>query len=863
MKPDEKSLHPGTSLEENTGPPPHLIQLPGSEWRLWRLVSLRGAGFAAAEVLKLSSDPCAHAADHLLQAEDEARHKQNQALATVTESLVILRRVNQWEDSDKRKPLVKAMRSLAKGKIPARVQITDEVEPAVEAFRAAAARRDETRAQFHEAYEHASAQVSRSIRDLAGSGRFQEAIIWQNRRAFHSAVALILHRSEEVGAGGSNHRKHKELIATYLQRYCVKNDTIGFFGPVGWARLVSHGQALMVRPGADLLATRNVYFESWCIDSLADTLNKNKALSPWIAPHCAPHIHVDGTMLLLPQARPMRLAPEQATALRLCDGLNTAKEIAATLTHTFPAEVKSEAGAYHLLEQLKIKGLIIWEIGIPTGLFPERILRSLLSRIDDHSLRETAVEAVDRIEGCRAAVARAASNPEKLDQALEAMDMVFTRLCNVPSMRSAGKMYAARTLIHEDCRRDIEVEIGPELLQQLGRPLDLLLTSARWFTFQMAEFYRQLFKGIYTKLTRLNGSSTVNGATFWYNARALLFDRSKSAGNAVLPAFQQNWAEILSLPVGQRHVNYSSGQLRPQIYQRFKAPKAGWSSARYHSPDIMIAASSVEAIRGGDYQFVLGEFHLGENTLRSGLFVAQHPRPEDLFRAIEIDLPEHGVRIAPPKTWPGFTARTAPTLMPPGHFRLMVTPDSFCATGERNLPIGSLLVEETGGELFMRTYDGRLRFNIIEVFADLFSIQAVDKFKMLKACSYLPRISIDRLVISRESWGFTSAELSFASQKEGAERFLAIRRWARAHKIPRFIFVKSPIETKPLYVDLNSPIYVDVFSKVVRRTMSNEYAESLITISEMLPTHDQTWLSDAEGQRYTSECRIIAVDSAI
>jgi hypothetical protein len=25
------------------------------------------------------------------------------------------------------------------------------------------------------------------------------------------------------------------VIANYLQRYCLKNDTIGFYGPVGWA----------------------------------------------------------------------------------------------------------------------------------------------------------------------------------------------------------------------------------------------------------------------------------------------------------------------------------------------------------------------------------------------------------------------------------------------------------------------------------------------------------------------------------------------------------------------------------------------------------------------------------------------------
>jgi hypothetical protein len=32
-----------------------------------------------------------------------------------------------------------------------------------------------------------------------------------------------------------------------------------------------------------------------------------------------------------------------------------------------------------------------------------------------------------------------------------------------------------------------------------------------------------------------------------------------------------------------------------------------------------------------------------------------------------------------------------------------------------------------------------------------------------------------------------------------------------------------------------------------------------ISISEMLPAHDQLWLRDAAGQPYTSEFRIVAV----
>lgn len=36
--------------------------------------------------------------------------------------------------------------------------------------------------------------------------------------------------------------------------------------------------------------------------------------------------------------------------------------------------------------------------------------------------------------------------------------------------------------------------------------------------------------------------------------------------------------------------------------------------------------------------------------------------------------------------------------------------------------------------------------------------------------------------------------------------------------------------------------------------------DQVISITEMLPTHDRVWLPDAEGNRYAGELRILAVD---
>jgi hypothetical protein len=87
---------------------------------------------------------------------------------------------------------------------------------------------------------------------------------------------------------------------------------------------------------------------------------------------------------------------------------------------------------------------------------------------------------------------------------------------------------------------------------------------------------------------------------------------------------------------------------------------------------------------------------------------------------------------------------------------------------------------------------------------------------------------------------------------------IAARRWARANDLPRFVFVKVPVEAKPFYIDFDSPIYLNMFAKTIRRTDETGKPDKVITVTEMIPRTDQTWLPDAEGETYTCEFRLVA-----
>jgi hypothetical protein len=125
--------------------------------------------------------------------------------------------------------------------------------------------------------------------------------------------------------------------------------------------------------------------------------------------------------------------------------------------------------------------------------------------------------------------------------------------------------------------------------------------------------------------------------------------------------------------------------------------------------------------------------------------------------------------------------------------------------------------------------------------------------KFLPAEGHSPRVSIDRLVLAREQWRFAPDELEFARIESALERLRHARRWQEKHRIPRFVFVKIPEETKPCYVDFEAPVFVEALARLARQA-------STVTVTEMLPDPSQCWLPDAQGRRYACELRFAVVD---
>ena len=837
------------AIEVEQSESPHLSVLPGGEWALWKWVSLRGTGFPVDVPLKLAAPNSAALADLIVETEEAVSEAREQALDEVRLLLDELKRTSPASYRKDRAPLVKAVKLLSNGLVPSPL----ENSPALESLRSIQSNLDSAWTQLRDVFGIERKRVSGAIREEVERDQFREAVIWQNRRAFHSGIQPLLNGSSNDDRNKSR-RKHEEMAASYLQRYCLKNETIGFFGPIGWANLSSDARGVQAKPGPELLAERNLYFEVWCIDRLAKSLDKIDGMKWWVAPRFAPLVTIDGSSLHLPLRSSIKLSAEQEAIIRACDGQKNPKDIAAHLS-------RSEQEVYDFLQDIESRGAIVWSLEVPMQLHPERTLRGMIERIDDEVLRREALRVIDELERARDDVAKAHGRPEELDKALEQLEAVFTRLTGEDATRNEGQAYAARTLIYEDCRRDLAVKIGPEIIDSLAPALLLLLTSARWLTFEVAARCKTTLRRVYDGMVQKRDAQQVDFLNFWGLAHPSIFDRDQTIFAAATRTFQKRWSDIFAITPGERRVHFESHELEADVRAAFAAPGPGWPGARYHTPDIMIAADSVEAIGRGDYAFVMGELHAGFNTITQALFPAQHPCPEELQQAIDSDINEPLIFPVISKSNSYLmSARLMPALVSEKDYWLGFDSDYADAADKNLLRPTDLIVRLEDRELKVQSRDGRLQFDLLDVIAAELLIVVSDQFKIFPSSRHSPRVAIDRLVVSRESWSFSPVEMEFSYEDDDVERFVRARQWARSHGIPRFVFVKSPLETKPFYCDFESPIYVDIFSKAIRRAGESNSFTARISVTEMLPTHDEAWLPDAEARRYACELRVVAVD---
>ena len=582
---------------------------------------------------------------------------------------------------------------------------------------------------------------SSRLAEVARNSAFREAMTWQNPAAVANAL-------ERVAAGGgastSKTRRREDVVASYWQRYCAKNDTIGFYGPLAWGRIAdAPAPALQARSGP-LIRERSVHLESWGVQMLA------RVLDP--------------------------------------------------------------------------------ELRVPLGPRSEGDLRLLLEHHPDRALRARGLRALTALEAARDALARA--DARALPAALAALDAEFVRLTGAAPTRNPGRAYGARTLAYVDCMRDLDVTLGPDVLAEITPALATIFEAGRWYCGRIQSIGERVIEAALPD----DGDRVPFAAVLPRILVPLM--RLPAAINAEVAELQRRMEVLLE--------DRDGSTLAQRARTMFGDHRRAWSFAVYQSVDVQVAARDVQAIADGDYLAVIGDVHPGNNPLLQGLFGNRHPDPATMYELFRHEAGAEQAFLLPP--WgPGMQvdARGVP-LLGDDAIHIAINPESSGPAGRRTWRADELWVD--GRDVVDAS--GELRVALADVFAPAIFVAAVRTFEPWPTTAHAPRLTVGRVVLRREGWAAPASAIPRSAEELAA--------WARELGMPRQVFVKTPIERKPFYLDLDSLVLRRIALRHIRAAASTEEP---VRFSEMLPGPDECWLTDPDGRHYASELRLIGVEA--
>lgn len=691
----------------------------------------------------------------------------------------------------------------------------------------------------------------------------------------------------EPGPRGSKDRQVERTAFLFLQRLATKNETISFFGPYFWGRFNSEQtEAMVFSPGQGPAVKRNmVSFEHWAVYKLARVISAERSVWLELRPFLNSACRLEGGALIYPIARRIELDDQDAAMIQLADGTHTTRQLLEKLsTHPQfkgkPVEElerlfrgkaerrggerlwrEREEGIENFLRDFTDRRILTCELLIPTVIpNPEQALLAQVSALPDScESKQQWVTAVGQL--CDLVHRyRAAGYRDRQDIAAQ-MDALFESVTGGDAERGAGKMYAARTLVYEDCERNVEVlELGApiqRLLQDLGPYFDL----GRWITLELPRRYEARYVETFWQLSS-QGPPRVDLIRFLSETGFISATTEIEAGLRAEVA--QAWREVLGERFGQNVEEVAitaedCRQVLALLRQRSPADSdLEVTSGSYHSPDFLIAAKDVDAINRGEFQLVLGEMHKATFMVvqpvaqpfcpyREQLdgFVLEHLRKK-IYQLVD----RADTHTRADANWPD---------LPPFH---EILPDAAAPRfpSDRVVRLGDLDVVEDDGHLYLETTDGKVRewyFSAIIDGSFLRKPQSTDPVHLSEDAH--PRVVYgDKTVLMRRKWTFHGPPVPNAGpppKPDSVEPWAALRAWQKRHGLPDLCFFKIPTEPKPVFMDFTNYLAVELFLKLTSDATS-------FVMSEMLPGPGDLWLSDADGRRYTSEIRTTVVHAS-
>lgn len=685
------------------------------------------------------------------------------------------------------------------------------------------------------AAEEFDAVLHRSVEQLVLAGR-DERLLEATYLSSPDAYARLRDWLKEDLGDTLNHRvkRRVQLLTMYLQRLCTKNETSSFFGPLAWVPTGAPDEPFeFADPGA---LHNRMFWSNWSVQQLADLVSADPVVRPALTPRVTPQMlgerHIDFAEHP-PRVRELpELADEPLRSLfARCDGTRTVAEL----------------GADALLDQLVELGAVEVDISIPSGA-PDPF-GYLLERVAQLPDAQRWSAELHRLDELRQAIQDARGLSARI-AAVETLNESYAATGAGETARAGGRIASDRALCYEDCRQDWGTaslagpaaaslrEDFPGLLELLFQ-LPLARLRARraechqWFVEHFGAGAEETLDTVLAKAAETDLADRLR----------VIDDKQRAEYPAPLSAVM--------------HANTHLARVElPMSWAREHRGEAAFDAWALCSADLHLSAANDDAVRAGEFTWVVGEVHALHEVLATP-FAMLHPDPDALARdcathreelsdtvICEPLKPHKGkmsVRVNMDSPQVEFSARSAQ----PGQLRL--SPDELVV---RDVGGRLALHGERHGEVELMVPPERwLKDEVGSVFGCFTGVRAYQMIDFVSGPTvpHLPRLQIGRFVLARETW---TIEPEPAKRKIFAfDNQRLAWQLKHDHGLPDQIFVKFKEEPKPIFIDFRNPLLVEIFTKGVQSS------EHPIRITEMLPASGDMWFDHGLGQ-HTNEFRI-------
>jgi hypothetical protein len=422
-------------------------------------------------------------------------------------------------------------------------------------------------------------------------------------------------------------------------------------------------------------------------------------------------------------------------------------------------------------------------------------------------------------------------------------------------------LYAATNPIGEECFRECHFEIGEGLIDEVAvqaEPwIDLWRDSYAFIASRVAAGLRSVMEKAGTKSGVMPLPSFLKAC----EAAKLPLAGPGLIALAVI-AFQEVKAAFRKRL--QPHVDLNEYELTVEdchvVRDTLDYPR--FDEYTFPSADLQLSAVSIDAIARGDYQWILAELHPPIAMLHHCMFWSC-PDKEALSRALE------STTFGRPNFHFGlfaadFTAHTTVRI-----FDALPELSNFIAPQRANpkwkkvSPADAeVYVEEESGDVCVRRIDNHEHLGS---FARAWVIPLGFHPFQFSLGPHTPRLRCGKVVVQRRSWIVTVNDLMPGNFTGVSSHLVVAVEKLRAEKnLPRFVYIRPTEQalrrsgaegrdkdTKPVFVDLESYLFLEIFHRWLMKAGE-------IEVSEMLPNPEHLFWKEPDG-RHSFELRTLIV----